>query len=709
MIKHIKLTNFQKHRDTEVSFLPGLTTLRGANEAGKSTLLRGIAYALFGAKVLGQPLEDVVTWGEPLNSLKVQLDITIDKVDYRITRSKSGAEVRYDGGSVTGQVETTKFLCSKLGISQDLANYLMVSNQSQIRGALQDGAVATSKLIERLARFDKLDQVIELIQTHLPVGNVKLLEVPLEEEKKREKELQDKAKSKEDLQTLIQRVRELEEQAFSLSTRKEELQDQCRTLRIKVKEEERLVSDITALEKNIALVQGNLKSVEDDLQALQRPDGNAQAITQRIEELTAQVATAEHAQKLFHAYQQVQPLLGDGVADEIAQNNTLQEIKEEVQHLLDKQSNLKAGISQLDSRIVVLEKDLTMGTCTFCGKDFSDVAEVKARNEQTKQKIAAAQKEMQGKKLELEEVRAEVETLSRLIQQCQQRREELLPYKALLEISEWASAAAAWKGEAPQPVDTKATQAEITRLRRQRAAIEEFDRNSVELRKNKELYEERLADLNVEVEKLRSQVSPDDHEQELKKLQGELLQVSQQYEEVHPDLVDACSALDEAKAQAQSLKEQLKYCKERQQTLQEGIKRTAKSNELLKAVRSARPVIADKMWNAVLHTVSSYFSQMRGQPSVVSRTADGFLVDGHSVAGLSGSTLDILGLAIRVALVRTFLPASPFLVLDEPAAACDITRTQAMLGFLATTEFEQIIACSHDEVSESVADNVVKI
>ena len=133
------------------------------------------------------------------------------------------------------------------------------------------------------------------------------------------------------------------------------------------------------------------------------------------------------------------------------------------------------------------------------------------------------------------------------------------------------------------------------------------------------------------------------------------------------------------------------------------------NNALLKAVRSARPVIADKLWSLVLGAVSRYFSEMRGSRSLVTKTADGFVVDGHSAATLSGSTLDILGLAVRVALVKTFVPHAALLVLDEPTAAMDVERTAITLGFLAKTGFRQTIIVSHEEATEAVADNLIEL
>jgi ABC-type transport system involved in cytochrome bd biosynthesis fused ATPase/permease subunit len=135
------------------------------------------------------------------------------------------------------------------------------------------------------------------------------------------------------------------------------------------------------------------------------------------------------------------------------------------------------------------------------------------------------------------------------------------------------------------------------------------------------------------------------------------------------------------------------------------------NNTLQKAVRLARPVIADKLWTVVLAAVSTYFSTMRGEKSVVTREGNSFKVDGHVVGGggLSGSALDLLGLSIRMALTRTFLPTAPFLILDEPAAAMDEERTRQMLGFLVAAGFQQTILVTHESESESVADNLITI
>ena len=171
MLNRIKLTNFQRHRALEVTFNAGISALRGSNEAGKSTLIRAICYALFGAKALPMSLAETVTWGEAESTLKVELELSVEGTVYTINRGKSGAEVNYDGGKVTGQNECTAFISKLLKADAGSAAKLMLASQGEIRGALEKGAAETTKLIEQLAEFDQLDNLIELMQERLTLGS----------------------------------------------------------------------------------------------------------------------------------------------------------------------------------------------------------------------------------------------------------------------------------------------------------------------------------------------------------------------------------------------------------------------------------------------------------------------------------------------------------------------------------------------------------
>ena len=45
--------------------------------------------------------------------------------------------------------------------------------------------------------------------------------------------------------------------------------------------------------------------------------------------------------------------------------------------------------------------------------------------------------------------------------------------------------------------------------------------------------------------------------------------------------------------------------------------------------------------------------------------------------------------------------------LDEPMAACDEDRSESLLGTIKSVNFKQTLLVSHDEISESIADNII--
>ena len=134
-------------------------------------------------------------------------------------------------------------------------------------------------------------------------------------------------------------------------------------------------------------------------------------------------------------------------------------------------------------------------------------------------------------------------------------------------------------------------------------------------------------------------------------------------------------------------------------------------NKTTQNVFESNPNLASELQESGIKTLEliGLQSELCLYSSVLGALENGFMVDGKDVYSLSGSTLDILGLAIRVALTKTFLPHCRFLLLDEPFAACDAQRQAQALGFIHTLGFDQIIIVTHDNLTEAVADHVIEL
>ncbi|MEO8626435.1 MAG: AAA family ATPase [Candidatus Limnocylindrales bacterium] len=77
IITRLRLTNFGRHRSLDVGLGPGLNVVRGANEAGKSTLQRAIEMALFRRPTFsGAELDETRPWQDPQSEPTIDLDFT---------------------------------------------------------------------------------------------------------------------------------------------------------------------------------------------------------------------------------------------------------------------------------------------------------------------------------------------------------------------------------------------------------------------------------------------------------------------------------------------------------------------------------------------------------------------------------------------------------------------------------------------------------
>jgi DNA repair exonuclease SbcCD ATPase subunit len=712
MLNRIKLTNFQKHRSLEVVFNGGLTALRGANEAGKSTLLRAICYALFGIKGLGATLEELVTWGEDVKTLRVVLELNIDGIVYSISRGKSGAEINYDGGTVTGQNEVTAFDCRLLKCDAVAATRLILANQNEIRGALEAGPAKTTELIERLAEFDQIDNLIETIQEKLTLGSTASVESAIQQSEIALDNARTAAVAP-DLPMLDHYIETAQE-----GLARERVAEQVAQAAVEkasgALSDGKVSSQIrVAIDNEVSQCDEGIRRVESELEELRKtpaPDNvDVPALRRRI-------AVIEGMSALRSKYARVEPYLEKGGGrDGETFEGTIEDLEGEIdrQVAIDVEQTRVMQAAESDAKL--LRQQITDGSCGFCGQDFSNVPEVKAKNAELEARATQKVRSAALAQVLMNEARQEAQVLREI-------RDASKPVFKALDVVGGAAELyddgllpprLVWVGGELEEVTESADslQKRIDEAERQQRA---FERASAKIetlseertrlyRAREEAIERRakgpgpvdLDSLRTAVEAARDALRP--AQLAVQNAQTALTTAQRQKEE-------AVASYERAKSALLSAKQALL---DRRAELDE----LEFNNALLKRVRACRPMIADQLWNLVLSAVSAYFSEMRGAKSRVRKGGDGFTVDGHPVgpATVSGSTLDVLGLAIRVALVRTFMPTAPFLILDEPAAACDDGRTNNLLGFLAGAGFKQVLLVTHEDISQAVADNVVTL
>lgn len=699
MIKSIKLTYFRKHESLELNLTKGLQVFRGSNEAGKTTILEGMAYALFGSKALRNSLADVVTWGRKDTELKAEVELEVSGTTYTFKRGKSGAEALV-GGKVfaTGQNEVSALAAELLGTDANTAAHLMMAGQGGLRGVLEQGPKATSALIEALSNLDLIEDIIEKAQEKLQLGSTAILN--------------DRLKTAE--QALAVTVKPELVRALDLTSMQKNLDE------ANAKTEATTTVAETAKALYLAEAQKREKLeilvAETSMYEAQIADGNkqraeAQALVKPLPDLLSwqnELASASHyeALALGHTAFLLAPKVDFQVAAEA--------FKPLSQRMGTELANIKATIATSKATIAALTPQIaTDHSCPACGQDTGHLEAVKQKQAKLVADVLAAKEQLTKAEAALPEALENVEEVDQLVDLNNHLVKLAGAYQGIKVDHTRYPVTLIWEGgEVGGAVpDVAAIKAKIKQIEAEIAAINAASAKA-----------DALGGMVMGLEA------------KLKLVQDKVLALELrpevEYAELTQNYEAAIIALSMAEGVAALLKIELDVAVEQHaeatrvydqamlaiinltatvSQLNHDIATTEFNNALLKKLRSARPIIANKLWSLVLSTVSTLFTQMRGETSIVAKGKDGFTVNGKPVESLSGSTLDILGASIRIALMKTFIPHATFMVLDEPAAAMDEERTAMLLATLSSVGVSQIIMSTHEVISEALSTNVVQL
>ena len=710
MLNSLKLTNFRKVTSDEMIFTPGINVIRGLNESSKSTRLESIAYALFGSRSLRTPIEQTVTWGEPVNTLKVELAITVGDKVYNFKRSKSGAEVTVNGTVFcTGQNEVSALAASLLGADATTASKLLLASQNGIRGALEEGPKALSMLIEDLADMAVFDTILEAAQTKLALGSPLLLEERLKgAESTLEAATQSlPAKPNEDefrghvaalnlhISTVERTIADLSERVFrankawqdnsAIYLKKTELNAAVDRALATLKESEKLAEELSM--KAARFVE---------------PDVVMDTLKQQLSEAQNHASRME-AYNVFKSLPEV-PRYWNGYAESFVSAS---------KSFDDTEKSIRRDIAAIESAIRELNRQrLDGGPCSKCGQPTAHLTHIAETNAQIDAKLAEIEPALQPLKDALEVAEARAAYIAPIPSVAARMQPMLNKLNGYVELDEnFYPPKVSWIGSVPTDeavdvaglrkriaaidADWKAKEADEARAKLAKEQWEKALRVYEKVAEERDVFMAPDADQIIALTEAKDQaiLNLNAATGEIELARKEIVEITKAHEQAKQMWAVCQSRVDDAQRV-------IAECKADLDSL-------SFNNGLVKKLRAIRPVIANKLWNTVLASVSVMFSQMRREESWVTKEKDGFKVNGQSVESLSGSTLDLLGLSIRTSLLRTFLPQCGLLVLDEPMHGCDADRSESMLGFLKSVDFRQTLLVSHESVSESVADNLI--
>jgi hypothetical protein len=375
-----------------------------------------------------------------------------------------------------------------------------------------------------------------------------------------------------------------------------------------------------------------------------------------------------------------------------------------------RKSSVQVQVARLTGKLVLEE------SCAFCGKDLKDVPEVALINNPLYEQIKALEAQpaadlslLEGEALStqlayqaateyLTDLRAVLGTHEKL-QGLYGRAARYISLDESVVPAQWT-----WTGPAGIPFDYQPKLDEL--LAAQRA----YERRQVEAEAAQCQLTNAQVDLMVWQEDMSELALKDARETltQALELDAQVGALSEQ-EQYHTNAVRAAHLAYDMACQRKSLMlANAERAKEQLAQFEAELIEMEENNLLIKKLQAARPAVTDKLWTIVLSASSAYTSDVRGEPSTLTREDGRFKINGRPVTGLSGSAEDVLGLGMRFALTKTFLTNVDFVMLDEPAAACNDERETAMLGLLATSGFAQTILVTHSDLSDAFADNIIR-
>lgn len=160
----LELHNFKKHKHLQISFADSLTVIRGPNWAGKSSVLHGLLFALFGVSAIPGKKEDMVLWGEHPRDLLVVLET--DKGTIKRSFANASVEIGSET-TATGHSSVDLWVQQTFGWDKKTILELLYSPQSETSAILTLGVPALNRLVERLSGADVAERAIKAVSARL--------------------------------------------------------------------------------------------------------------------------------------------------------------------------------------------------------------------------------------------------------------------------------------------------------------------------------------------------------------------------------------------------------------------------------------------------------------------------------------------------------------------------------------------------------------
>ncbi|WP_422451966.1 AAA family ATPase [Endozoicomonas sp. ALC066] len=718
MIKRLKLKNFKKHSDLDVTFTEGLQGVFGKNYAGKSTILHGILFCLGGASAVpGSNLQRNGT----NTGFKQEMWLTIGGKDYYIVRTKTQARLFLGEGEdgemiAAGTSPVNEKISDLLGMSMKRFQQLRYASQKKTDAMLTLGASELHKIIEELSGADKIDSALGKLKDMVTFESGKIEGMVEVDEKVIETQIKEVT---DNLQTT-------EHEKHKLLKVVEDTDKQLEDVRKNVSEIESLVAKNERLgrqiDRELWQVEQNEKELEsaseqlasyrvwedDYVETLTTETNRLNAVLQQLQNATNEVSDTRR--NLERAEKRLEEERDVGVYIPSFDPVRLEEAEESY-------SKIKSHVDSLKNKEKEFNNAIDGGACNACGRPYDgvDVPALMEKLRSVQSQLAVEMDELVEvydllKKLKAEEKKYTHAQASKAAHDRSLQRLEKEHAEALLATETAVTAYDKLCGEHGSPDELKSAYDVV------RGEYQAYLNDTEEVKKLQRAVETHSNDLKYSqknLAKLKSQLVVVDQSL-LGSLKSKIENLIENLTSKRVRLAEVRSEINQEDARLVMLTEKLDNAKKSNALITSSKSKLNGCKALQKYLRENRDRYMSDVWAGFMAQASDFASACTGGAiEGLVRTEDGkfqFIENGFDMdmKSASGAQSSIMGLGVQMALAdATACPVDVVLV-DEPTADMDPEHSMATAAMLAANG-RQVICVSHSQMDSSVCNNVITV
>ncbi|MCH8004208.1 MAG: AAA family ATPase [Nanoarchaeota archaeon] len=676
LLKSIKLNNIRSYVDQKIDFPTGSLLLSGDIGSGKSTILLGIEFALFGSKPSELPAASLLRHGKKEGS--VELNFELEGKDILVKRNlKRGKDaIKQETGYIItngikkelSPVEMKSQIFDLLGYPKDLVakgkdliyRYTVYTPQEEMKRILMEDKDSRLNTLRKVFNIDKYKKIRE--NTSIFIRSIK------EKRKEFEGFISDLEEKKKEFDSMNKEFYNLNEKIKIIIPKVEKAKENVNKKRDKISIYENKINELNKLRKNFEILELELRNNLND------HNNNNKKILMLNEQILELEKNLEK-EKIED---------GNQIKEKIQNlENNIKKLNEELENIKQKLNEYK--INQIKSEEII-KKVSEIDKCPLCLQNVehehkNSISDWEIRNIiESEQNIDFYSEKENNTRNKLDTIEKEREALRK-----SESKIELIKLK-------------------------------IQNMKEKKEEKETLEKERIELKKNIGDINAKKIDINKKIDEIKNveedykivKIQLDMVLEEEKKFDIEKTGLEKESESLNRIIKTLEDEVDK-KAKA---KEKLNYLIELHNWLE---------NYFLNLMSTMERHIMLQVYRQFNELFKTWFNVLIEDETISVRLDDEFTPiieqNGYEtyVENLSGGEKTSVALSYRLALNRVIndivsdIKTKDILMLDEPTDGFSSEQLDKVRDVLDQLNMQQVVIVSHESKIESFVDNVIRI